>query len=47
MGIKFCDIAEPDNKTVLRYDIKDAVVIPVKGTQIIPLNQMYITPNRF
>lgn len=47
MGIKFGDIAEPDNKTVLCYDIKHAVVILVKGTQIIPLNQMYITPMDF
>lgn len=47
MGIEFGDIAESDSKIVLHFDIKCAVVILLKGMQIIPLNQMYITPNVF
>lgn len=45
MGIECGDIAELDRNIMLCYDIKCAVVFPVKDTQIIPLNQMYITPN--
>lgn len=47
MGIEFGDMEESDSKIVLHYNIKCAVVILVKGMHIIPLNQMYISPNGF